>query len=175
MSDDVINSRNDRHNPIGDLDELRTWARNHMASHVNALGVIGPDFIIGPPDDPQLERWFIIPRNSIQNVYLHRFNRSDFNGAAHDHPWDNRTLVIDNLYVEHLQGGSSITRHAGDVVERTAIEAHWVEIVNGPSLSLFITGPIIRGWGFYCPRGWKPWRERVTIGAHGNDAACGEP
>lgn len=35
-----------------------------------------PDFIIGGAD-PYMLRWWVIPRNKVFNIYLHRFLRSD--------------------------------------------------------------------------------------------------
>lgn len=32
-----------------------------------------------------------------------------------------------------------------------------------PCWSLFITGPRIRQWGFYCPQGWRHWREFIGV------------
>jgi hypothetical protein len=28
-----------------------------------------------------------------------------------------------------------------------------------PCWTVFITGPIVREWGFHCPKGWVHWRE----------------
>ncbi len=36
-----------------------------------------PDITIGGKDHPYLERWWIIPRNRVFNIYLHQFWRSD--------------------------------------------------------------------------------------------------
>lgn len=167
-------ARNDPSNPLAVVQE---WARDHIATHVNAFGVVGPDFHVGPDDDHQLQRWFVVPRNPFNNVYLHRFLRSDDDRALHDHPWRNRSWVIDGEYLEHLQDGSVVVRREGDVVDREAIEAHRVELIPGkPAVTLFFTGPIIRSWGFYCPKGWVPWREFVDVTEGGNrrGQGCGE-
>lgn len=168
--DDRGAPRNDASNPLADLASVRAWALDHIAKHPE------PDFHIGPADDHQLQRWFVVPRNPFNNVYLHRFLRSDDDRALHDHPWNNRSWVLSGEYVEHLQDGSTVTRFEGDVVERHAIEAHRVELVTGPAVTLFFTGPIIRSWGFYCPKGWVPWRQFVDVHEGGNrrDQGCGE-
>jgi hypothetical protein len=44
------------------------WARRYVARHPE------PSFVIG---DHQLDRWYVIRRNKLFNIYLHRFNRSD--------------------------------------------------------------------------------------------------
>lgn len=122
-----------------------------------------PDFIIGKPGDDYLRRWFVIPRNRFFNVYLHRFIRSDDDRALHDHPWVNMSLLLIGQYVEHTipQGGIQLRRlyKAGDLKFRGPRYAHRVELTDGPCLSLFITGPRVREWGFHCPAGWRPWQE----------------
>lgn len=32
-----------------------------------------PDFVIGDPANPYLLRWYVIPRNKVFNIYLHKF------------------------------------------------------------------------------------------------------
>lgn len=161
--------RNDAGNPLSSLESVREWAQQYIKSYA-------PDFVIGPEDDPQVHRWFVIPRNPWNNIYLHRFLRSDDDRALHDHPWDNRSWLISGEYLEHLQDGTAIPRHEGEIVDRRAIEAHCIELITGPVVSLFFTGPIIRSWGFYCPQGWRHWREFVDVREGGNrrGQGCGE-
>lgn len=161
-------SRNDDTNPlVSNIDELAAWAEMHIRAHPS------PDFHVGPEDDHQLQRWFVVPRNTFANVYLHRFLRSDDDRALHDHPWDNTSVILTGHYLEHLQDRQTVTRFAGETVHRKAIEAHRVELVDGPVTTLFFTGPIIRSWGFYCPQGWRPWREFVTQTEGGNHRGRG--
>lgn len=162
VTDALALARNDASNPLADLPAVREWAFDWIARHPV------PDFHVGPDDDHQLQRWFVVPRNPYHNVYLHRFLRSDDDRALHDHPWDNRSWVIDGEYREVTQDGQSLLRHAGDSIERRAIEAHRVELVAGPAVTLFFTGPIVRQWGFYCPKGWVPWQDFVTVEPGGN-------
>jgi hypothetical protein len=44
---------------------------------------------------------------------------------------------------------------------RSPRSAHRVELTTGPCWSLFITGPVIRSWGFHCQQGWRHWKEFV--------------
>lgn len=50
--------------------------------------------------------------------------------------------------------------HPGDVVYRGARFAHRLYLPGEikEAWTLFITGPRIRTWGFYCPQGWRDWR-----------------
>lgn len=121
-----------------------------------------PDFVIGGHDKPYMRRWWIIPRNQVLNVYLHEIRRSDDDRALHDHPWLNCSVILEGTYVEHTIAAGGIHRRvwrrAGDVVFRRAKSAHRIE-VTAPCWSLFLTGPVIRVWGFHCKNGWVDWRE----------------
>lgn len=122
-----------------------------------------PDFIIGKPEAPYLKRWWLIPRNRLFNIYLHQFLRSDDDRALHDHPWPNVSILLKGEYTEHtiLRGGINVRKiyKGGAVKFRRAIAAHRIELHAGECWSLFITGPVIRSWGFHCPAGWRHWRD----------------
>ena len=123
-----------------------------------------PDFVIGGAEKPYLLRWFVIPRNRIFNVYVHRFLRSDDDRALHCHPWMNASILLRGEYAEHTiaQGGVAQCARlvAGDVrVRWSGRLAHRIELTDGPCWTLFLTGPRYRSWGFHCPTRWVPWRE----------------
>ena len=129
-----------------------------------------PDFIIGGADRPYLLRWWLIPRNVLFNAYLHNFMRSDDDRAHHDHPWlFNFSWHLRDGYIEHTISSGGVTvkvhRKAGDWKFRWGPAPHRVELLpdgNGgelPCWTLFITGPRVREWGFYCgERGWIHWK-----------------
>ena len=129
-----------------------------------------PHFVVGDPSDPYLLRWYVIPRNRWCNIYLHKFLRSDDDRALHDHPWWFVSLVLWGGYKEHHPCpicGDSIRhycfpyhRTAPSIAFRRAEDAHRVELIdNKPCWTLVITGPKVREWGFWCPQGWRHWRE----------------
>lgn len=125
----------------------------------------GPDFIVGGAHDPYLERWFAIPRTRLMNIYIHRFKRDDDDRALHDHPWPSVSVMLSGELLEHYKSGEYTRRrsvHPGDIVLRAARFAHRLEVVDGPALTLFITGPRIRRWGFHCPNGWRHWKLFVS-------------
>ena len=138
-----------------------------------------PSMIIGGADDPYLLRWYLIPRNRFFNVYLHEFHRSDDDRALHDHPWCSMSLVLTTGYWEHLED-AVIWRWAGSVLFRSATLAHRIALGakyhgEGLPLTIFITGPKIRDWGFHCPKGWIPWWEFVSGADKGVPGkGCGE-
>jgi len=121
-----------------------------------------PDFIIGPHDAPYLRRWWVIPRNRWFNIYLHQILQNDDDRALHDHPWVNCSIILKGRYLE-VTPVRSMVRRAWRPVLRRAVAAHRLELIDGkPCWSLFITGPIIRQWGFHCPQGWRIWTEFVN-------------
>lgn len=130
-----------------------------------------PDFIIGGEDNPYLLRWWFIPRNRFFNIYIHQFQRSDDDRALHCHPWlFNASWLLRGGYIEHTinEGGVAVAtpREAGDIKLRVGRAPHRVELKAGPlgllpCWTLFITGPVVREWGFHCPKGWVPWKDFV--------------
>lgn len=140
-----------------------------------------PDFIIGGAADPYLLRWWAIPRNRFFNIYLHEIIRSDDDRALHDHPWLNCSILLQGGYVEHQirDGGihQRFVRKAGDVAFRRPSAAHRLEVrpAFGTTISLFITGPIVRHWGFHCPEaGWRHWKDFTSEDSSRVGRGCGE-
>lgn len=144
------------------------WARNRK-----------PDFIIGGAESPYLRRHWLLPRNRFFNVYVHEFLRSDDDRALHCHPWlFNASWLIAGSYFEHTiqEGGvhRAAYRRAGafkfrwgraphrvELLEIMDVYADRVEVTAQPCWTVFITGPVVRVWGFHCPTRWVPWREFV--------------
>lgn len=127
-----------------------------------------PDIII---DGDYLHRWYVIPRNRFFNIYLHKFGRSDDDRALHDHPWYSVSVLLRGEFLEHSFKGK---RHIPWLfpVFRTAKFAHRLEVVKGPVWTIFITGPRLRDWGFYCPKGWRHWKEFTGVNAENNELGC---
>lgn len=138
-----------------------------------------PDFIIGSPDRPYMLRWYLIPRNRWFNVYLHKIVRDDDDRALHDHPWWSVSLLLRGKYIEVTPAGLGVMyRHygLGSVIIRRPTHRHRLELPEGkPAWTLFFTGPKVRTWGFWCPRGFVPWHEFVNQNDRGNTGrGCGE-
>jgi len=148
-----------------DIGDMAAWARAKM--------IHDPDFVIGEP--AYLKRWWIVPRNEFQNVYLHHILRDDDDRALHDHPWDNVSLLLAGRYREITPEGAFV-REPGSVVPRKATDSHRLELIDDkPVISLFFTGPKVREWGFHCPKGWVHWQD-FTAGENGElvGRGCGE-
>lgn len=155
-----------------------------------------PDFVIGPSEDPYLRRWWILPRNRWVNLYLHQILHNDDDRALHDHPWWNVSWLLSGGYVEwvpepsHLVlppsmwGYRPLIRREGQVIVRRATDIHRLAVIPSPQhrigyghpcWSLFFTGRVVRTWGFWCPQGFRPWRDFVAERNKGEvGAGCGE-
>lgn len=141
-----------------------------------------PDFVIRRAgQEPYLQRWWLIPRNPVFGVYLHRFLNDDDDRALHDHPWPNVSILLRGGYVEvtpltkRQEEGAAVMPgrgkrreyFAGDIKFRGPRSLHRIELLRDgtgkrvPCWTLFIRGPVVREWGFACPKGWRPWREFV--------------
>lgn len=137
-----------------DIAGMQRWAEGIIASRPR-------DFEIG---ENYLRRWWVVPRNYFANVYLHEMLGPDDDRAMHDHPWDNTSVVISGGYLEHTPDGV-FERREGDVVHRPATALHRLELLPGVdrTISLFITGPKVRDWGFQTEAGWVHYKDFVEI------------
>lgn len=153
-----------------------------MLNRIKPIFYREPDFIIGKPGSPYLRRWYVIPRNRFFNIYLHNMVRSDDDRALHDHPWWNLSVVLRGGYYEFMPQYRPLYpdiaidvmtsnpqrkwRGVGSLVLRRPADSHRLELPpwkGRTSWSLFITGPKLREWGFWCPRGWKVWTSFVDM------------
>lgn len=159
-----------------------------------------PDLTIGGRANPYMRRWFLIPRNPVFNLYLHEIVRDDDDRALHDHPWINLSWVMRGGYWEVLFVGApkpgkplpsqqQLWRPPGFIGWRHAKTAHRLVLGRDPSghmavpcWSLFVTGPKLRSWGFWCGNTngspaarWVHWRI-FTAGPRGElvGAGCDE-
>jgi hypothetical protein len=130
-----------------------------------------PDFVIG---DNYMHRWWLVPRNKFLNIYLHKIMHDDDDSALHDHPWWSVSLLLKGKLLEVHKNGERIPKRFVPLI-RSAKFAHMLKILNGPAWTLFITGPVIRPWGFHCPKGWVLWSEFVDQKDKGKTGVgCGE-
>lgn len=165
---------------------ITNWVRNKALNHIKDRE---PDFVIGPKGDPYMLRWWFIPRNHYFNIYIHMILHDDDDRAMHDHPWASLSLLCQGNITEHYKAkldrkiGGPIyvdrVRHfkPNDWVYRSSKFAHRLEIDNyhiETPITVFMTGPRVRDWGFHCDNGWVPWKEFVAEDKDGNARGCGE-
>lgn len=169
---------------------LTSWAFARLSRLADSRP---PDLIIR--DDkglPYLKRWWVIPRNRVFNIYLHQFLGND-PAVPHDHPWWSLSWMLKGKLWEQV-GRNVLTKwrllKRGDIVFRSATFAHRLmmatELGEGPdgeldnvpveTWTLFITGPRLRVWGFWCPKGWITHKQFAENGGYNRDGAagCGE-
>lgn len=128
-----------------------------------------PDALI---DIDYMERWYLIPRNRLFNIYAHRFIGSDA-PTPHDHPWFSLGLILDGDYLEHTPKGTTHKR-TGNISIRSPSYLHWIEI-DQPVHTLFITGPNLFNWGFLCKSGWMDHEQYIAQrGPNRRASGCGE-
>lgn len=134
------------------------------------------DFRI-PPDTRTpvyMQRWWRVPRNWATNCYFHIVRRSDDDRALHDHPWFSFSIVVDGGYWEHTIADGGVHRKEWFAPGRmkfrwTGRKAHRLElgrhegpkkypgmVIDGEisARTIFITGPVLRRWGFHDSRRW---------------------
>ena len=153
--------------------------RNRALKLVNSRQ---PDFVVGEPDDPYMLRWWWIPRNKWFNVYVHMFLKDDDDRAMHDHPWASLSLLCEGVLKEYYKDQTTGFNYwkyisPGEWSYRSSKLAHRLEVPKQPfdPITIFITGPRIREWGFHCPMGWKHWKDFVGMTNQGSiGAGCGE-
>lgn len=152
-----------------------------------------PDFVIQREGgDVYMLRWWVIPRNRFFNIYLHKFLKSD-DETLHDHPWASMSLLLSGCYWEHVpadparwkaEGSRDTVKHlrrpfrpvlrGPDAIHRVELlkEGYFI-ITEKPVWTLFFTGPWRRAWGFWCPKGFKPWQKYVEARDGGNSVGEG--
>ncbi len=166
------------------------WLRKCLAGR--------PHQVIGHVADPYLLRWYIIPRNPLLNVYLHKFLRDDDDRALHDHPWWFVSLILKGGYLEVTENPKLMMSCRTSLFDvrspfwsrclayRPAEWRHRVALPHGqnaagdvdttaprvPCWTLIITGRRSRTWGFWCNNQRRD--ERFVPWNEFGDAGCGE-
>lgn len=106
-----------------------------------------PDLEVENDGAVYLERWHLIPKNWFFNIYLHRFTNSDF-PVPHSHPWFSLAFIIKGSFIEHRPGKTPRHCFERKLYFRTPWTLHWLEMIRDVTWTLFITGPVIKPWGF---------------------------
>jgi hypothetical protein len=128
-----------------------------------------PDYRVGKEGDPYLLRWFMIKGEHAQpRMYIHKFLKSDWDQALHDHPAASVSLLFEGEYLEHTPDGIKHWK-APAIIFRDANTPHRIELIdNKPAYTLFTFSENTREWGFHCKRGWVHWKDFVDEHDFGN-------
>jgi len=135
---------------------------------------------VGPPHDPLMHRYYVIPRNRFLNVYLHCIHRGDV-GDLHDHRMANISIVLQGHYQEERFVRRPVPYGPMPAVRRFEVKRwrplfRWAStphrvVLDGAAVwSLFVGFPHTRNWGFWVERRhvarWIP-HERVSFSEPG--------
>lgn len=155
---------------------LPEWIRKRLVQWaMNFAARKAPDMEIGTD---YLKRWFVIPPNPLLSVYIHVISSSDPGRGMHDHRSANLSIVLSGKYDEVTpekwarvadlcplwwdghEFSEHRTKYGGDITFRWGSTPHRLLLEPGQkALTLFITGPTYRKWGFWTKTGWVPWDE----------------
>jgi hypothetical protein len=145
---------------------------------------------------PYLARWYLVgerpetdaqgnlvkgPRPSGPQIYLHRFFRSDPDEELHSHPWKWAiAIVLAGGYTEERRVGDRVItkrRGPGSINLILADDYHRVDLIGDDSWSLFIAGPKVKGWFFWCRERLvrTPWRQFIAWKHAGASAPIWSP
>lgn len=135
--------------------------------------------ISGKANGLYMQRDWLIPKSPDKPAArIHKLHRSDLDRAAHNHPWNNVSVLLSGSYYElvpafngvedlsivpdalrsqcnNVEPLIAIHRKAGDVICRTPAMRHKLLVLQEdlPS-SLFLTAKKSDEWGFTTERGW---------------------
>lgn len=126
---------------------------------------------LGVDDDGYPQPYWDRRFDWLPTVRIHHIMSSDWDRHLHDHPFASMSLILRGRYIEimpryreqpasrdNLPGGQwRRLRKPGDIIFRSAVDRHRLEIIRGESCwSLFAMGRKTRSWGFYTEAGWVP-------------------
>lgn len=102
----------------------------------------------------------IILKTPWGTLRLHWILREDRGLDHHDHPFDFASFVLRGGYWEVLAGDGRVRWFGpGSLVQRRAEQAHTIVRVHPRTLTLVLSGPKRRDWGFLTPAGWRHHRD----------------
>lgn len=105
---------------------------------------------LGRPECPYLVRWVL--NLWLFSIRLHWWRGSDDQRCFHDHPWWFVSLILWGGYTEHSEDQEGLTHRSygvGNMLIRNAEWRHSVEVGPRGAITLMITGPERRQWGFW--------------------------
>jgi hypothetical protein len=113
------------------------------------------------PDEPYLERYYILGRQGHQAcaLVLHHFLKSD-DDKLHTHPWPWFSMVLAGGYWEHTFAGRH-WRRPGSIAIRGPLSAHRVELGPFATWTLFGMGPRVHDWFFRVGNQWVSHLEHL--------------
>jgi hypothetical protein len=145
--------------PAAGGDEMKLWTYKEIVSH---------------------GRLYLSRMYFTRNVYLHYYHTNDGDSALHDHPWRWAfSIVLWGWYEEdRLLGLQPEHTRRGELVPGQAltrrVRRRWFNLLMGTSwhrvrdvrpgtMTLFITGPYFKSWGFMDSEGNRMhWKDHIA-------------
>ena len=120
-----------------------------------------------------MQRWHLMRKPGIRNLYLHKYLGSDDDRALHDHPWASWSILLWGTVIEVTEDDE---QHIWPLIPkyRSAEYSHRLILKSNRALTLFFTGRKTREWGFHCPKGWVHWTEFTDKEGNQTGEGCGE-
>lgn len=105
---------------------------------------------------------YTVFRLSFFKIMIHHIIHSDLDPAMHDHPFAFFHVILSGNYSEINSAGKHFRRR-GYFAFRSSTYVHRLLLNNNKSVwTLFIRGPKVRSWGFWCRRTWIHWSDYVS-------------
>jgi hypothetical protein len=103
---------------------------------------------LGNAECPYCYRWVF--NLGLFAVRLHKWVASDDTRAMHDHPYSFITIILKGYYVDVSEDKVELLSQ-GKIRFRKAEYKHYVNMDGAtiPCWSLVLSGPVVRGWGFW--------------------------
>lgn len=114
----------------------------------------------------------------LPSARIHVIHQRDTDRDKHSHPWDSRTIILDNAYIEERRTGwrevdgkwvhdytTRYRRQRGDTATLTPADYHRIVELEGdkPVTTLFITWEYAAKWGFLVEGKHIPWRQYLGL------------
>ncbi|HET9130197.1 MAG TPA: hypothetical protein VFO86_04575 [Terriglobia bacterium] len=101
---------------------------------------------------------------NLPSARVHHILRRDFDDHPHDHPWDARSVILREGYVERDEYGNVEIRTRGDTFPIKFEQYHRITYVpDGGVWTLFLTWKYQGMWGFLVDGVKVPWREYFKL------------
>jgi hypothetical protein len=101
---------------------------------------------LGRDECPYLIRWVV--NLKLFSIRVHYWISSDDDRALHDHPWWFITLLLRGSYIDIGEKSQDVLKR-GSMRFRRALHRHTVKVLERGTVTVMLTGPYCRSWGFY--------------------------
>lgn len=101
---------------------------------------------LGKKECPYAYRWVF--NFGLFSIRIHKWIRSDDKRYFHDHPWSFITFVLKGSYTD-VSPNKKDDLNRWSIRYRKSTHKHYVKVKKGGALTLLVTGPQTKNWGFW--------------------------